>query len=205
MRGKSIRNEDLQALLNSSYNKQDNVNGYVLDKDISGSRNSVYHNPQTGHTVVAHRGTTGAKDWLNNLAYAVGGKKLYKTTSRYKDARKIQSRAENKYGTQNLSTIGHSQGGLQAEMVGNKGNEIITLNKASRPFDNTRSSNQYDIRTDNDLVSKMNPFQNTNGNEINIKSNGYNPLEEHNINTLQRINANQIIGRNIKHIRIRRV
>lgn len=203
-RGRSIKNSDLKGLLDSSYNKQDNIGDYILDKDISGSRNSVYHNKHTGHTVVAHRGTKGAKDWLNNLAYAIGGEKLYKTTHRYKDARKIQSRAEKKYGNDNLSTIGHSQGGLQAEMLGKKGKETITLNKATRPLTNKKSSNQYDIRTDNDLVSMLNPFQISNGNEIGIKSYSRDPLSEHNINVLERLPHNQLIGRNLKNIRFKR-
>jgi len=204
MKGKSIRNKDLEDLINSSYNKQDDVNGYILDKSISGSRNSVYHNPETGHTVVAHRGTSGAKDWLNNLAYAVGGKPLYKTTSRYKDARKIQSRAEKKYGNENLSTIGHSQGGLQAEMVGNKGKEIITLNKATRPFENLKHKNQYDVRTDYDLVSSLNPFQGANGLETNIKSKSFNPLTEHSPTVLQRLPTNMMIGGNIIKLKFKR-
>jgi hypothetical protein len=203
-KGRSIRNSDLKALLDSSYNKQDIVGDYVLDKDISGSRNSVYHNKNTGHTVVAHRGTQGAKDWLNNLAYALGGERLYKTTHRYKDARKIQSRAEKKYGTDNLATIGHSQGGLQAEMLGRKGKETITLNKATRPLTNKKSSNQYDIRAENDLVSRLNPFQISNGNEIGIKSYSNDPLSEHNINVLERLPHNQLIGRNLKNIRFKR-
>lgn len=204
MKGKSIRNKDLEDLINSSYNKQDDVNGYILDKSISGSRNLVYHNPNTGHTVVSHRGTAGMKDWWNNIAYEIGGKPLYKTTTRYKDARRIQSRAEKKYGNENLSTVGHSQGGLQAEMVGNKGKEIITLNKATRPFDNTKHKNQYDIRTENDIVSALNPFQGVNGLETTIKSDGYNPLSEHGTTVLQRLPNNMMLGGKIFNIKTKR-
>lgn len=70
---------------------------------------------ETGQTV-AHRGTNGWSDWLNNGIWALGGNDAYKKTARYKEAEKVQRDAEQKYGAKNVTTIGHSQGGLQAEL-----------------------------------------------------------------------------------------
>ena len=54
-------------------------------------------------------------------------------TPRYKEALQVQQQAEKKYGAKNISTIGHSQGGYQAQLLGANTQEIITLNKATRP------------------------------------------------------------------------
>jgi hypothetical protein len=81
--------------------------------------------------------------------------------------------------------VGHSQGGLQAELLGKDSNEIITLNKATWPFEYKKQKNQYDIRTEKDIVSRLNPFQGKSKNDIVIPSNKKSSyLQEHGINTL---------------------
>ena len=171
----------LKDLLEASYDKGiTDVNGFKKDESLSTGKTKVFVNEE-GKTVVAHKGTDGVKDWANNLAYAVGGNALYKTTDRYKQAKKIQREAEKKYGRENVSTIGHSQGGLQAELLGKKGSETITYNKASRPFTNVPSKNQTDIRTSNDLISSLNPSKKA----ITIKSKSFNPLKEHSLQRLR--------------------
>jgi len=205
MNGGKLSIQQLNKFLNASYgNNPDDFEGYEYDKSISKDTNKVYHNPSTNHTIVSHRGTKGAKDWLNNIAYQIGGEKLYKLTHRYKNAKRVQDRVQQKYGISNLSTIGHSQGGLQAEMLGKNGNEIITYNKETRPLTNNFiPNNQYDIRNKNDIVSKLNPFQRYNGNEISIPSNSINPLSSHSVNSILNLHNDSIIGRNIikKHLK----
>jgi malonyl CoA-acyl carrier protein transacylase len=68
---------------------------------------------------------------LNNAVYVYGGNKAYQCIPLYKEAERVQYRAEAKYGKSKVSTVGHSQGGLQAELLGKDSNEIITLNKAT--------------------------------------------------------------------------
>ena len=197
--GGKLSVNQLKGLLNASYDKSiENVDGFAQDKDLSSDTTKVYHNPQTNHTIVAHKGTQGASDWLNNGVYALGGDKAYMMTPRFKEAQKIQEEAEKKYGANTISTIGHSQGSKQAELLGKNTKEIITLNKATRPFGNTKQSNQYDIRTTGDIVSANNPFQKKNDNEILIKSKTHNPLTEHSIDVLNQLDPNQEIGRGFK-------
>jgi hypothetical protein len=117
-----------------------------MEHALSSKTSKVFVNPQTGQTVVAHRGTSGWSDWLNNGIWALGGNDAYKKTARYKEAEKVQRDAEQKYGAKNVTTIGHSQGGLQAELLGKNVHEIITLNEATRPFTNSTHDNQYDVR-----------------------------------------------------------
>ena len=192
--GGKLSISQIHKFLNSSYDpKTETLDGYVLDKNISKSKNKVYVNPNTNHAIITHQGTNGLRDWLNNAVYALGGKNLYKNTNRYREAKRVQDRAENKYGSKNVSTLGHSQGALLAETLGKNSKEVITLNKATRPFSNTKNSNQYDIKTTGDLVSKLNPFQKSN-NEFIIDSKSNNPIREHSVNTLKNIDQNIEIG-----------
>jgi len=165
-----------------SYAGKKKVGDYELDKSLSTKRAKVYVNPKTGKTVVAHQGTQGFTDWGNNLVYAVGGSKLYKKTERYKEAARVQKAAEKKYG--NVDTIGHSQGGLLAELVGGKKGDVTTVNKAAHPFEVHKRSNQTDIRSSADIVSKFSgPKGKT---DVTEKSKSWDPLAAHSTsNTLK--------------------
>jgi hypothetical protein len=165
-----------------SYAGKRKVGDYELDKSVSSKRAKVYVNKKTGKTVVAHQGTQGFTDWGNNLVYAVGGSKLYKKTDRYKEAARVQKAAEKKYG--NVDTIGHSQGGLLAEMVGGKKGNVTTVNKAAHPFEVRSRSNQTDIRSSGDIVSKFSAGKGKY--DVTEKSKSWNPIAEHSTsNTLK--------------------
>jgi hypothetical protein len=193
IKGGKLSVPDLTGLLQGAYDGREQVGNWLLDKDLSTANSKVYYDKDKA--VVAHKGTSGAADWFNNAVYAVGGTYAYKKTKRFKDAEKVQKEAESKYGAKNISTIGHSQAGLQAELLGKDTNEIITLNKATRPFSNSKAENQYDIRTDTDVVSGMNPFQKKNSKEITIKADTYNPFESHDIERLDKLDG--LVGQGI--------
>ncbi|AIW01936.1 MAG: hypothetical protein YSLV7_ORF17 [Yellowstone Lake virophage 7] len=120
--------------------------------------------------------------------YAVG---LYKYTDRYKQGKKLQTATENKYGAQNVSTLGHSQGAKLGRDLGQNSKEIITLNpayKGEKPL-----KNEYNIRSSGDVVSVG--LHGTNrGHDTLIPAESLNPLTEHNIDILDRIDQNQMIG-----------
>ena len=198
MEGGRLSTQNLKGLLDASYDpKQKKVGDFVLDKELSSGTSKVYRNVATGQVVVAHRGTEGITDWGNNAIYALGGKTAYKMTSRYKEAEKVQRRAEKKYGASNVSTIGHSQGGLQSELLGGRSKEIITLNKATLPFESNTNKNQFDVRSNRDVVSGLNPFAKKSKKNVNIKAQSYNPLTEHSGDILNRLNKNLTIGKGI--------
>jgi hypothetical protein len=198
--GGALPSQTLQGLLKASYDKKiKNVDGYELDSRISSNTTKVYYNPILGKAVIAHMGTKGVTDWGNNAVYGLFGKTGYKLTPRYREAEKVQKAAEKKYGKNNVITIGHSQGGLQAELLGQNSNEIITLNKATRPLNNSVNSNQTDISTSKDLVSSLNPFQRKNGKEIVLKTNS-NPLDAHNIENLDQLDGD--VGSGLKRRRL---
>jgi hypothetical protein len=198
MKGGKLSVKDFQGLLEASYDPTINkVGDFVKNSKLSTNTSKVYINPTTGQAVVAHKGTEGIMDWGNNASYALGGKWAYTSTSRYKEAEKVQKKAEKEYGAPNVTTIGHSQGGLQAELLGGKDREIITLNKATMPFESNKNKNQFDIRSSGDVVSGMNPFAKKSKKDTEIKSETYNPLAEHSGDILGRLDPDKMLGRGV--------
>jgi hypothetical protein len=180
--------KDLSTLLKETYRKgkgaNENVGDYMIDKELSTGRAKVYHNPVTGKTVVAHRGSTNLQDWKENFNYAVGIERKGKA---YKKSKKVQDAAELKYGTNNLETIGHSKGALHAERLGQKG-LVQTLNKPVNIRDTKRivGKNQIDYKSSRDPVSVLRQHQLGEQARV-IKSKTFNPLTEHAVNVLDRI------------------
>jgi len=150
----------LEQMLKKTYEKTQEdgaVNSYVEDKELSDRRTRVYYDPNTKHTVVAHRGSASAQDWAENAMYAFG----FRGGRNYKHARGVQRAAEEKYGTENLTTIGHSKGALHAQDFGQKG-DIVTLNKPVNLSDALRYEvpiYQTDYRGEGDVVSLLRPLQ----------------------------------------------
>ncbi len=92
--GGSINISLLKKLLQSTYaikNKQENIDDYILDHELSGQRVEVRYNNSNNHAIVAHRGTQGIYDWLTNLRYGLLNDKSGK---RFKHSKKIQKLAE---------------------------------------------------------------------------------------------------------------
>jgi len=200
--GGSLQANTLQQIFHATYNRdQDPGNGYLRDNDLSTETTQVFYNPDDKKYIVSHRGTEGVSDWGNNLAFA-SSEELYKKTDRYKSAKRTQNEARKKYHQDNqLITVGHSQGGLLAELLGGK-DEIITLNKATAPhltnlIKPRKKKNQTDIRSEGDLVSYWrSPLRKERRNTITIKKpkKGSNPLTEHSTEILQRL-GNKKVGK----------
>jgi hypothetical protein len=186
--------KDIKYLLLSSYdNKLNDVLPWIIDKSLSTNETQVYTNNSTPQVIVVHRGTKGMKDIITDTKLLFG----FKNNNRFNDARKIQQQAENKYGSKNISTIGHSLGAAIAEDIGRNSKEIITLNKPTLPLDILLKKkvgfNQYDIRTKKDPISILKPLQQDNKDVI-IDSTSNNPLTEHSVNILNRLPENEMIG-----------
>ncbi len=148
--GGKLQATEIKGFINESYetNPKTNIGDWILDKELSNANAKVYYNPKTNEAVVAHRGTQGASDWGNNVAYALGA---YKLTDRYKQGKSVQDKTEKKYGKKNISTLGHSQGSILARELGGDTKEIINVNPAYS-FEKPKK-NEYNIRSENDVVS----------------------------------------------------
>lgn len=190
----ALSKQNLQAMLSNTYKKNAEgaaVGSYQLDESLSGNRVKVYHDPTTKHTVIGHRGSASGQDWLENTLYAIG----IKGGKNYRHSREIQKKAQAKYGTENLTTIGHSKGAMHAQEFGQKG-DIVTLNKPTNIKDTLFykvPKYQTDYRGEKDVVSALRPLQ-RGKKAVTLKSDKkkttWNPikklLEEHSTETLER-------------------
>ena len=113
--GGAIPANELKKLNSAGYqtlaDSPNKIGDWVLDRGISKETARAYRNDKTGNIHVVHRGTKGLADWTNNLAYTLG---LSDYTHRGKQSKRVQERAEAKYGTKNLDTSAHSQGSAHA-------------------------------------------------------------------------------------------
>jgi len=202
MKGRSVKVSTLEKLLNASYSKDrpKDIDGLTLDEELSVPEVAVYFDLNTKKAKVIHRGTEASiKDWLNNIQYAVGN---YTKTDRFRISKEVQNKAEAKYGKSNIDTIGHSQAGIPARLLGNDTANVIELNPAY--INEKHLANQQTIRSSRDPVSMLKMFSKS-GNDIIIPAKSFNPLVEHSIDVLKRLPQDQIIGKglNVKH-RMRR-
>jgi len=128
-----------QKLSSEAYkdNSADNVDGYVLDKELSNRKTKVYSHPETKHTVVAHRGTKDKSDLLNDVKIVLG---KYDKSKRVENATAIADKAKAKYGD-NITNTGHSLGGTTASIVAGKTNsKVETYNKGASPLENYKQT-----------------------------------------------------------------
>ena len=187
IKGSGLKANTLKSMIKSTYDRSE-VEGWnkIMDTpEVTGFKHP------SGQVVVALRGTEGtAKDWSNNAVFGLGGELAYKQTPRFKRAKERVAQLEKKYNPEDITLIGHSQGGLLAEIVPSNARERITLNKATRPQDflfRRRKKNQYDIRSRFDPVSFF-PLQKSN---YTIDGVSLNPLAQHSPEILE---GNKVYG-----------
>ena len=187
IKGSGLKANTLKSMIKSTYDRSQ-VEGWqkIMDTpEVTGFKHP------SGQIAVALRGTEGTlTDWQNNAVFGLGGETAYKMTPRYKRAKERVAELEKKYNPEDMTIIGHSQGGLLAEIVPSNARERITLNKATRPQDflfRRRKKNQYDIRSRFDPVSFF-PLQKSN---YTIDGVSLNPLKQHSPDVLE---GNKIYG-----------
>lgn len=170
--GMGLSKTELKDFIKASYAKKNTVkevDGYKIDNSISTKKNKVYVNPE-GKVIVANAGTSDLYDWTYNAYVPLG---LYHTTSRYKDAEKIQKEVIDKYGKENITNVGHSQSGELLRNLADRGltNEAVAFN----PYIIGKKHEGVDvIRSSGDLVSMMTPYV-----KETIPSKTRNPYTEH--------------------------
>jgi hypothetical protein len=207
MKGGAISITDLKEFIDNSYSKKPkDFKDFKLDKELSSQRVKVYINPTTREGYVIHRGTASIQDVGNDLKMALGFD--ISGSKRVKHAKEVQKKAEKKYGADNITTIGHSLGSKIASDVGQDSKSIINLNKAVIPSDLNKelSSKETNIRSKNDLISILQPFQKK-GKSVTIEIPALNlpvpshvglvkmGLEEHKSDILDRLPKDKMVGK----------
>lgn len=188
--GGKIEGNTLKKILENSYNKNpkniNNINGYIQDKKLSGERAQVYHNPETNHLVISHRGTNDLNDVITDAKLIFG----YKNNNRFNHGKKITNDAINKYNTDNITIVGHSLGSQIARESNKNNYEMININPAILPSDLLKNNkdNEIIIKSKYDPISVLHEF-NKSDNTIYVNNKSLNPLKQHSIDeTLKNVN-----------------
>lgn len=190
-RGGAIDAQTLHAILKKSYEPTlSDHEGYVVQRDISGKRAQVYHNYDTGHTIVAHKGTQSMTDWGTNLQFAAG----YTGGARFEHGRKVQQQAADRFGTHNTTTVGHSLGAAIAADVDKNGTDSAVLDRPVRLVDAMTAApdTRTDVRSTYDPISWIRPWQ-AGGKQVTIASPDWHPLTAHSPDQLLRLPGNQVL------------
>jgi hypothetical protein len=203
--GGAVSADDTKNIISETYKDKpsEKIGNYVLDKDLSTAEAKVYHDPVTNKTIVSNRGTSGAKDWINNGIYALSND-LYKKTGRYKRAKDVQDKTIQKYGKVDTN-VGHSQGAIITRNLNDEGKtgEVINVNPASKG--ETQKDNEYNVRSKKDVVSALSvpanfikgifrPSTKRKDKTITVKADTNNVLKEHSGDILNRLDPNQMLG-----------
>ena len=156
MIGGKIKVNTLQKMFKNGYEKKpkntNNIDGYNIDKELSGSRAQVYYHPETQHLVINHRGTKGVHDVITDIGLMFN----HKSNNRFKHGKKITDNALKKYDTDNVTITGHSLGhAIAQESNKDHKKELITLNGAITPYDKKLKDNEFVIKSTSDPVSML--------------------------------------------------
>jgi len=210
MKGGSLRPQEMKDFLQASYEKNapKTIDDNILDDKLSNLYGKVYVNHDLKKAVLAFRGTgmeNLGTDWINNLIFLVSDPG-YKLTPRYQTALKMYKGAIKKYKGFKFELIGHSQSGVIVNnLCSDKVNNCISLNPAYKNA--SLKNNEYIIRSTGDVVSKLTVPKKalnsllypkwTKKHMINIENKTGNPITEHKVDILDRLNPNMIIGRGV--------
>jgi predicted esterase YcpF (UPF0227 family) len=89
------------------FNPMIELEGFVLDRELSTEEHSVFHNSSKKETVIAYRGTSNLSDVATDSHVAMGRERH---TARYKRSEAVFEKARDKYDG-SMSVTGHSLGG----------------------------------------------------------------------------------------------
>ena len=169
------------------------INGYVLDKELSTKRDKIYVHPKTGKAKHVIAGTDSLKDWSNNILIPLG---LHHHTNRYKNSESIQKKANEKYGKQNVDLITHSQSGNIAENLAKRGlvgGENTSLNPA------IMGKHHKDLKVVKSLIDPVSVLTKTNSKDKILGPSSINPITEHSTSILG--NGSKGKGSNINNMK----
>jgi hypothetical protein len=202
--GGSLQVKTIKRLIDNAYQRKDaqgalklkemNIDGFMLDKDLTDDTSAVYYNPVLNQVVHSVRGTNGTlADWTNNAIY-LADPEAYQKLPRYLDADRVQKEINIKYKDAKRTMVTHSQSGIigryQAKLDPKL--EVIALNPATGWIDKAVTSpNEFVIRSTADLVSALHKEQ---AQDTIIKGESLNQFKEHDIGLLDRLDKDKYIG-----------
>jgi hypothetical protein len=147
------KNISFFSVLKNGYKDQPKkrLGKYILDEQLSNDNNQVYYNPKKNKLLYNVTGTHNSRDWITNAKLFTGVG--FKESDRYKQSHQGLREAKRKYGIDNATITGHSQGGYTASLISSSGDKVLTLDKASVFGGKLRVGENY--RTSGDIVSAL--------------------------------------------------
>jgi len=149
-----------EGLTAPKYSYVNDLKDFKVDEDLSTLDNLVLHNTASGETHVSFRGTTNSitsrpgavlNDWQINGEIALGSN----TTTRVKAADAQMEKVISKYGKDNLTLSGHSQGGnISYEMGVRNDVPSYSFNPAISSTQVTEATEKYGENTAKQLIYK---------------------------------------------------
>jgi len=208
MKGRGLKPTEIKDFLEASYqeNSPTQINDYALVEELSNLYGKVYVNENFKKVILSFRGTgmeNLGTDWINNLVF-LANSSAYKLTPRFRTALKMYSLAMKKYEGYNFELVSHSQSGIITNyLCSNKVRNCISVNPAYKNA--TLKNNEYIIRSKGDIVSKLTEPKKlinsvlypkwSKNHMITIDDKTGNPITEHKVDILDRLNPNMVIGR----------
>ena len=207
IKGGKLKVSEIKQFLEASYDVNDTrkqINNYNMDVTLSNKWGKIFVSNELKKVVVAHRGTRSSTDWRNNALIGIGA---YQLSDRFKTGKLLQEQATLKYPGYKFYTLGHSQAGQLVNLLGQ--NTVgISVNPAyvTALKHEYQGKNEFTIRSSHDPVSSVtkslqnarlnvtNPGYNKRNNIV-IPSTTSNPLTEHSLDILDRLNPDTLIGR----------
>lgn len=99
--------ENQEYVQSELFNPMIELEGFVLDRELSTEEHSVFHNSSKKETVIAYRGTSNLSDVATDSHVAMGRERH---TARYKRSEAVFEKARDKYDG-SMAVTGHSLGG----------------------------------------------------------------------------------------------
>ena len=210
MKGSGLTPPEIKQFLQASYEEKapTQINNYILDEELSNLYGKVYVNEILKKVILSFRGTgmeNLGTDWINNLVF-LANSSAYKLTPRFGTALKMYDLAMKKYESYKFELVSHSQSGIITNyLCSSKVQNCIAVNPAYKNAN--LNNNEYIIRSAGDLVSKLvAPKRVLNSvlypkwskkHMITIDDKTGNPITEHKVDILDRLNPNMVIGRGV--------
>jgi hypothetical protein len=149
-----------QSKADDILSKLEETKHFQLDKELSTEEHSILHNPVTNETVIAFRGTSNLKDVATD-SLVLTSQEL--KSSRLKDSERVFEATAEKYGTDKLTTTGHSLGSTLSlhtaekyDVEGHHFNPAVSARQANQSYSGALANNtekQIIYRTHGDVVS----------------------------------------------------
>jgi hypothetical protein len=109
--------DNQEYVVNELFSPMQELDGFILDKELSTENHSIFHNERTGEVVIAYRGTSNLNDIKTDAHIFMGREK---NTQRFKESEEVFEKTRDKYGKSTIRTTGHSLGGGIALHIGEK-------------------------------------------------------------------------------------